>query len=327
MSLLLPAVVITAAFAPFAVVAIAMVVITIFVLGQVLPADRHPPLVTQMLLALAVLGGGTILLLSLVLVFVNPDGTSAWTWVLLAFNFMMMAPAGIWFMGLVAFKDRRVEISGWTWPVLLALVTTGSEALMGFLFAFGAPSSPPPAPEAAASGLASVWFFWSMGAVMVALVVWAPLDRIERNSLVALTTTALLAPWVTAFPTVGGLAMTALMAVVFLLLVRVLLDHRVTPGELGLLFGLAVAFLAMALAGLYLAVDQGGVSSTIAFGSVMAVVMGVEVAYLIRRFYRGPAGRPWLTRRADDAVVELPGPPAVRPGLDAHPSDATVALR
>ncbi len=307
-----PPVGVSTAFLPFATIAAAMVVITIFVLGKVLPSNHAPPLVTQMLLALAVLGGGSVLLMSLVMVFFNSDGTSAWTWVLLAFNFMMMAPAGIWFIGLVIFQDRRIRPHGWLWPVSLGVVATGSEVLMGILFALAGPATPPPNSDVLAIGLSSVWFFWSMAAVMAALVVWAPLSRVEREALLALTAASVLAPWVTAFPTVGGLAMTGLMAVAFALLVRHLLARRVQEGEVGLLGGLAAAFFAMALCGLAVASDGGSNASVVAFGAVMAVVMAAEASYLIRRYYQGPPGRPWLARPGSE---ELPAA-APRPSLE-----------
>ncbi|HXY12354.1 MAG TPA: hypothetical protein VEJ85_02530, partial [Thermoplasmata archaeon] len=65
MLLPLPPVAYDSSLLPFAVIALAMVGITIFLLGKVLPAGGTPPLVTQMVLALAVLGGGSLLLLAL----------------------------------------------------------------------------------------------------------------------------------------------------------------------------------------------------------------------------------------------------------------------
>ena len=94
-----PSLLFTPALLSFAVIAIAMIGITIFLVGKVLPPNGVPPLITQMVIALAVLGGGTLLLLSLLFVFLNSNGAEAWTFVLLAFNFMMMFPAGIWFVG------------------------------------------------------------------------------------------------------------------------------------------------------------------------------------------------------------------------------------
>ncbi len=274
-----------------------MIGITIFVFGSVLPRDGRPPLVTQMLLALAVLGGGSVLLLALVFVFIDPNGTTAWTWVLLSFNFMMMGPAGLWFIGLVVFRDRRIRTDDWVWPVAFGLATTGSEILMGFLFALGGEGTPLPVLTTVSLGLSSIWFFWSMAAIMVALALWAPLAPVERGALVTLTVASFLAPWVTTYPTVGGIAMTGLMAGAFGYLVRSVLRGRAVQfEEIGLLIGLGVAFFAMAIAGVALAVTAGSVVAVLAFGTVMALVMGVEIAYLVRRFYLPSAARPWVGR-------------------------------
>jgi hypothetical protein len=323
----LPPLGVNAALAPFAAVAIAMIGVTIFVLGKALPADGRPPLVTQMTLALAVLGGGSVLLLSLVFVFLNSDGTSAWTFVLLSFNFMMMGPAGIWFIGLIVFRDRRVAASDWTWPVALAVMTTGSEVLMGLLFVVGGASTQPPVLTTLALGVSSVWFFWSMAAIMAALVLWAPLARVERWALIALTLTAVIGPWVTVYPLVGGLAMTVLMVAVFGLLVRTLANRvAVRLEEVGLLLGLAVAFLAMAMAGLGLVATGGSVVSVLAFGGVMAVVMGVEIAYLVRRYYRGSSERPWVARSASDSDDPVSPPRPTGPSMvESRPRDASAS--
>jgi len=311
MFLPLPPLVVTPALVPFVIIAVSMIGVTIFLLGKVLPPNGVPPLVTQMVIALAVLGGGSLLLLSLLFVFLNPNGPESWTFVLLAFNFMMMFPAGIWFVGQILFRDRRVDAVGWFWPVTLALVTTSSEALMGVLFAYGAVGGPTATVPAIAAGLSSVWFFWSMAAVMVALLVWAPLGTIERWALLTLSASAVLAPWVPTFPTVGGLAMSVLMGASFLALVRALWRGRVPSEDGRLLVGVAVAFLAMALAGLLVAGSGGSIGPVLTFGTVMGVVMGVEVAYLIRRYYRGRIAQPWLARTADESDA-LPLPAGAR---------------
>jgi hypothetical protein len=330
MQLPFPPLGVDASLAPFAAIAIMMIGVTIFVFGKVMPADGRPPLITQLALALAVLGGGSVLLLSLVFVFVSTDQTSAWTFVLLAFNFMMMGPAGIWFIGLVVFRDRRVTAQDWTWPAALAVMTTGSEVLMGFLFALGNETTPLPLINTLALGVSSVWFFWSMGAIMAALVVWAPLARIERYALVALTLTAVIGPWVTTYPVVGGAAMTVLMAGFFGYLLWALSRRSlVRPDDFGLLVGLAVAFLAMAIAGLSLILTTGTAAAVLAFGTVMAVVMSVEIAYLLRRYYVGSTERPWVPRRAPDPDGAATGRGPVVPALgDAAPVEvARVAER
>lgn len=309
----LPSLGVTSSLAPFAAIALAMIGVTIFVFGKALPARGRPPLITQMALALAVIGGGSVMLLALVFVFLNPDGTSAWTWVLLAFNFMMMGPAGLWFIGLVIFRDRRVDPRDWTWPVALAVLTTGSEVLMGFLFALGGATASLSVLQTLALGVSSVWFFWSMAAIMAALVVWAPLAPVEREALLALTLAAVIGPWVTTYPTVGGLAMTVLMVGVFVFLVRSLSERTaVRPHEVGFLVGLAVAFLAMAVAGLALVATGGSVGAVLAYGVVMGVVMSVEIAYLLRRYWVGSPEVPWVSRAAPDEEGSTePAAPAV----------------
>jgi hypothetical protein len=328
MFLPLPALVITPALLPFAIVALSMIGVTIFLLGKVLPTTGHPPLLTQMVIALAVLGGGSLLLLALLSVFLDPDATESWTFVLLAFNFMMMFPAGIWFVSLILFRDRRVDAVGWFWPVTLSVVVTGSEALMGVLFAYGAVGGPTATVPAIAVGLSSVWFFWSMAGVMSALLLWAPLGVTERWALAALTATAVLGPWVTTYPTVGGVGMTVLMAAIFIVLVRALWMGRVAPEEGRLLVALAAAFLAMTLAGLAVAASGGSVVADLAFGAVMGVVMGVEVAYLIRRYYRGRMARPWLSRTEDGSDVANEAlDPRVPTVLSSRPADRPAAGR
>ena len=314
MPLPLPPIPIDANLVSFAVIAIGMVAVTIFVFGTVLPSSGRPPLVTQMTLALAVIGGGSVLLLALVFVFLNSNGTAAWTWVLLAFNFMMTGPAGLWFVGLVIFQDRRIVPSDWTWPVALAIMTTGSEVLMGFLFALGDASAPMPGLTLLALGLSSVWFFWSMAAIMTPLVLSAPLAPIERNGLIALTLAAGIGPWVTSFPVIGGAAMTVLMLGVFVYFVRALGRRSgERPQPFGFLLGLAVAFFAMALAGLALVATAGAVAAVLAYGSVMGTVMTAEIAGLLRRYWVGSTERPWIARRVPDG--EDAAPPAPVPAL------------
>jgi hypothetical protein len=322
----LPSFGVTASLAPFAAIAIMMIGVTIFVFGKALPSNGRPPLLTQMALALAVLGGGSVLLLSLVFVFLNSDGTSAWTFVLLAFNFMMMGPAGLWFIGLIVFRDRRVGARDWTWPVALAVLTTGSEVLMGFLFALGGESAALPVLTTLALGVSSVWFFWSMAAIMSALVLWAPLARIERYALLGLTLSAVIGPWVTTYPIVGGAAMTVLMVAIFAFLVRALSGREaVRPEAVGLLIGLAVAFLAMAVAGLALVATNGAAAAVLAFGTIMAVVMSVEIAYLLRRYYVGSTELPWISRTSSDPE-EAPERTVAIPGLgEARATDPSGA--
>lgn len=285
MAVLVPGFEATAALLPYAIIAVTMVVITVVVLGLVLAVERRPPLITQMLLTVAVVGGGSVLLLALVFAFVNTNGTDAWTWVLMAFNFMMAVPVGLWFVAIVIYQDRRVPTRGWLWPLALAAATTGSEVLMGVLFAVGEANGTISTLASFGAGLSSVWYFWSMAAVMGGLLAWARLLPSEKAVARGLLLTALLAPWVSAYPTVGGIAIAVVMAAVFGTVLRLVVRQKVSAGEAAFLLGVSVAFLGMTLAGLGLVVSGGSDSARVAFGSVMGVVMTGEIAYLVRACY------------------------------------------
>jgi len=279
--------------APFAAIAIPMIAVTIAVFGLLLRTDRGPPLLTQMLLALTVLLGGTVLLLALLFVFLDSNGTTAWTWVLVAFNFMMMVPLGLWFIGLIVFRDRRIDRTGWSWPVSFGVATTGSEALMGVLFAFGGANGNLSVASTFALGLSSIWFFWSMAAVMAALIAWAPLSAAGRAGAVALTAAAVAGPWVTADPILGALAMSVAMAGWFAYLYRLLRLHRLAAEEVRLVGGVSVAVLAVASGDFLVAAPGCADGAAVVFGSAMALAMIGEVAYLVRANYHGPTERPW----------------------------------
>ncbi len=288
---------------PFVIVAVAMVVITIFVLGVVLTGERLRPLVTQMLLALAVIVGGSLLLLALLGALLQPNSVSAWTWVLAAFNGMMAVPPGLWFIGQIVFRDRRIGSGGWAWPLAIGFATTFSEVLMGVLFAVGGIDGPRAFFSALAQGLASVWFYGSMVAVMGALLVWAPLSRVERTGAAALIGAAAAGPWIVVYPAVGGIAMAAVMGAAWVALAGPVRRRAVAAAEARLWLALAAAFAGMAVGGLALAVDAGGLLATLAFGGWMALVMTGEVAFLVRR--------------TADALGSPPGP---------TPAEASLAL-
>lgn len=281
----LPVVAVSTGLLSYVIVALAMIGVTIFVLLAILPRRAAPPLWTQAILAFSVISGGSLLLVALLFVFIDTDATTAWTTVLLAFNFMMMFPAGFWFVSHILFEDRRVPAHGWAWPLVFAVAVTGSEVAMGVLFADAGVGHALSGELSLAYGLTSIWFYWSMAAVMGAVLLWVPLSSLERTGSAAVTATAALAPWITAYPLVGGAAGAAVMTVVLLLIARRLLAHRATPTEVGFLMGLTAWFLGMALAAAGLAVGGGAPPASIAFGSVMAVGMVGEVAYLVRRSF------------------------------------------
>jgi len=316
----LPSLAVNGGLLAYVIIALSMIAITIFVLGKILPSRGEPPLLSQLTLALAILAGGSVLVLALLFVFLNPDGTAAWTWVLLSFNFMMMGPAGIWFIGLIVFRDRRISPADWLWPATLAVVISGSEVLMGVLFALGIQSGTVVTWPVLAAGVSSIWFFWSMASVMGALLLWSPIGRAERWVLVALTASAAVGPWVTAYPEIGGIAMSVLMAGVFLAIVRELARARVGPDEGPALVGLAAAFLLMAITGAGVAVTHGSTPAVLAFGGGMGLVMTVEIAYLFRRFYHGPLRTPWVVRAPElDPSYPIPAA-APAPSTEPRPN-------
>jgi hypothetical protein len=132
-----------------------------------------------------------------------------------------------------------------------------------------------------------------MVAIMAALVVWTPLSRVERIGSVALVLAAVAGPWVVAYPEVGGVAMAAVMGVAWAGVAGPLRRRTVSVGEARLLLAFAAAFAGMALGGLALALDRGGVAAEIGFGTWMGLVMVGEVGFLVRRLcaVRGPV--PW----------------------------------
>ena len=279
----LPPLDITVGFLPFASIALAMIAITVFVLAMLVPRDRRPIPLTTMIIGLAALGGGSILLLALLFIFVDPNGTTAWTWVLVAFNFMMMFPAGLWFVSLIVYRDRKVDWHSWLWPASLALVVVGSEVMMGILFAVGGGDAPGTAAGWLGLGLSSIWFDWSMATIMLALLAWLPLQGVPRATLTALTVAAFLAPWVVAAPLVGAVGMGLLMTVTFLWFYRYL-DARpsVRSSDLWFVFGLAAAFSLMVAAQGAVVAMPGSDLAAAGFGAVMALVMTGEVAFVVR---------------------------------------------
>ncbi len=310
----IPALDVTNELAPFAVVALAMVAVTVLVLGLVRPRDGRPPLVTQALLALAVVCGGSVLLLALLFVFLDPNGTTAWTWVLLGFNFMMTVPVGLWFVGHILFEDRRIVGGSWLWPAAIGVAATGSEILMGLLFVVGGVGGNIGVNAAFTRGLSSVWFFWSMAAIMTPLVAWAPLSPVGKIGGWSLVVAATIGPWVRPYPLVGGLAMGSLMVGALVALWRPIARGRASLTDSTLLLALSVAFLAMSATGFSVAATGGASAGVLAFGTTMALVMVVEVSYLLRRTYEAPALLPGTAVAAGrDEPAPVRGEPVAGP--------------
>jgi len=122
-----------------------------------------------------------------------------------------------------------------------------------------------------------------MAVVMVALLFWLPLSELVRWSLVALTAAAVLAPWVVAVPLVGAAGMAVLMTTAFGLLYRRLSRRgSLRAVDLRIPLGLALAFAVMIVAQVAIVTSPGSQGAAIAFGGTMALVMGIEVAFVVR---------------------------------------------
>jgi polyferredoxin len=277
-----PAVAFSAALAPYAAVAGVMVAVEIFLLYQLVPRDGAPPSLARMVIGGSALFSSAAMLLAILFYTVSPD-TTAFLDLLLAVNFMMVGPPGLWVIGIIVFRDRAVDPGSWLWPVVLALLATGSEVLMGFVFV-GAGGADPFDPAGIASSLVSVWFLGSMAATMIALLLWVPLSRLERAVLLGLTATAGAAPWVVVVPLAGAIAMAVAMTASFVVLFERLAAHaRLARHELATILAASLAFLAMTVAELFVWLNPGSAAAAIPFGLVMALVMGGETAFVARR--------------------------------------------
>ena len=285
---------------PYAIVAASMVVVELYILIQLLPRSNGPPTLTRMLLGCSVLLGSAGLLMALLAEFTNPTYDS-YTAILWAFNFMMMGPPGLWIIGVMIYRDRRVDPTGWVWPVTIALLATLAEVLMGVLFSVGA-GDLGAVPAVLAASLASIWFLWSMGAAMVALIVWIPLPVAVRSLLVGLAAASFVAPWVTAAPLIGALLMTGVMGTTFLVALLILNSGSLAIGSHWTLsYGVFGGFLAMDLTAIGVAMAPTSMPAILGFGLVVAGTMTLEMTILLREAYV-PGSWSVGARRSDRAT-------------------------
>ena len=271
-----------------AIVAVAMVVVEVFVLVQLLPRSGPPPALTTM-----VIGGGALVassgvLMALLGAFLQPN-LSSYSVVLLAFNFMMLGPPGFWFISLIVFEDRTIRPRQWFWPVALTAMATSTELLMGVFFTVAGGSALDVASVVAGS-LTSAWFLWSMAAAMVALLLWVRLPRAVRDPLLGLAAAGAVAPIVPVDPPLGALLMAAVMGVTIVVLLQSLRSGAAHVSVGRLYNGIVGALLAMSVTGAVLALAPGSVAAALAFGGTMAVVMTVELLVVVRE---GLAPRDW----------------------------------
>jgi hypothetical protein len=316
----LPPLGVTSALGAYAGVAIAMVVVEVYLLVQIVPRAGGPPTLSRMSIGVSALLGSAAFLLTLLDLVFFPDSTVAATVVLWGLNFMMFAPPGIWVIAIIVYHDRRVDPNAWEWPVLIALNATGAEVLMGLLFSVSTPA-PVLSWTTVALSLVSPWFDWSMAAAMAALAVWVPLSPAKREALLALVAASIVAPWVVGVPLLGALLMTATMGATFGLFYRRLVTSpSLAPAEVNLLLAVSLAFVAMAGAEwAYLAV--GGTDGLLAFGTITMGVMAADLAYVSRWGLRGLAGIP---SDRTPSVEPAPSSPSL-PSLSATESPPPTA--
>ncbi|MHB1434623.1 MAG: hypothetical protein ACYCPN_00270 [Thermoplasmata archaeon] len=264
---------------PYALVAIPMVVVEVYLLTQLVPRSGPPPTLTRMLIAGSALIGSAGLLMACLYVILSPN-YSTYTAVFWAFNFMMMAPLGFWVIGVILLRDRPMNPRNPFWPILVALLATTAEILMGVLFTVGASDLFALLPVMAGT-LTTIWFLWSMVAAMVAMLFWIPLAPSVRRPLLGLTLSGVVAPWVVVAPVTGSILMTGAMFVTFGLLAYQAWSTPPSSGSgLGLSGWIVLSFLAMSVAG-YLVALMPGPPVTLGFGLVMATVMTGEFAFIL----------------------------------------------
>jgi hypothetical protein len=295
-------------------VALGMVVAEVFILTQIIPRSGPAPAVTRMIIGTSALLGSSGVLMALIGAFFQPN-LNSYTIVLMMFNSMMLVPPGLWFISLIVFEDRTIRRTSWFWPVAITAMATSAEVLMGLFFTV-AGGSPLGLASVLTGTLTSPWFLWSMASAMVALLLWVPMPRAVRDPLLGLAAAGIVAPFVPVDPPVGAFLMGAVMAVTVvgaLHLVRTGrgagLDRVLTP--------VVVAFLAMSLTGVAIALFPNAVAPTLAFGAVMAVTMTAEFLFLVREglvapiaaFARGAVSTGPATRSAGGGLPSAPAEP------------------
>lgn len=292
---------------PDAMIVVAMVILEVYLLTQILPRTGPPPTLTRMILGSSALLGSAGVLMAISAAAMQPD-LSSYTIVLLAFNFMMMAPPGLWIIAVILYQDRRVDPAARRWPIAISAMATMAEVLMGLVFVVS-DSGPTDLATVLAGTLTSAWYLWSMAAAMFALLAWVRLPRLELILLGGLATSAVAAPWAPLDLPLGAGLMAAVMTLTFSLTALEL--GRASHGRLAarswpLARAVLVAFLGMMSGLLAIALLGSTTGPVFAFGMIMTGLMGAEFAHLVRvgLFRPGPAGPPAPDR------AELPAPVA-----------------
>jgi len=286
---------------PFAVLVVAMLVVEVFLLTQIVPRRGPRPSLARMIIGSSALVGSAGTLMALV----NTTATASldsYAVLLFAFNFMMVAPPGLWVISVIVYRDRTIDPSSWFWPVAVVAMATSAELLMGLLFVV-ADGPAAGATTVLAATLVSAWYLWSMVGAMVALTVWVPMPNAVRGPLLALSASGFVAPWVVADPIVGAALMAVAMAAVIVLFVR---PSGTAPGaHRGVTLGVLAAFLAMNASGFAVVATNGTLAAVVGFGLVMSVAMVGEFLYLVRVGLLPAAEAPPASATVAVAPVEL----------------------
>jgi hypothetical protein len=295
-------------------VALGMVVAEVFILIQIVPRSGPPPPLTRMVIGSTALLGSSGVLMALLGAFAQPD-LNSYTIVLMMFNLMMLVPPGLWFISLIVFEDRTIRRTSWFWPVAITAMATSAEVLMGLFFTV-AGGSPPGLLAVIAGTLTSVWFLWSMASAMVALLLWIPIPRGLRDPLLGLAAVGVVAPFVPVDPAVGAGLMGAVMAVTVVGSLQLVRAGK-GAGIDRVLTAVVVAFLAMSLAGVAIALVPDALAPTLAFGGIMAFTMTAEFLFLVREGLARPGAGPTSASSSLATIPVASGAP--RPSAPSRP--------
>ncbi len=280
----------------YAGIAIAMILVNLFVFIEFFPRQGGRPRLSRAILVGFVLVASAGLWAT-VLTAVVTQSFDGWTVALFGVNIMMMSPF-VWATSLfLRASTRRVKGKSWLWPVLLASSITGNEVLMGATFVAGIAGvgvlysgGLAGFAQALASSVSNVWFFWAMMGNMFVLLYWVELPRAERLVWLGLASTSAAGPWVLAEPVVGAVGMGVVMLATLLVVVRELRKPLPTsPVYLATVTKVSVGFAVMVAGAAASLVLSGIPGSGIFFAVAVVSVMIFEVSLLIRRVIYRPA--------------------------------------
>jgi hypothetical protein len=286
---------------PYVVVVVVMLLVEIVLLLLLIPRDAQPATLAFGILVATALVGSAGALLGVFWAVLYPN-LNSFTIVFEALGISMGFPPGFWMISMIVYHDDRIDRRSFWWPTMLAAVATAGEILMGLVFAAAAGPLGTPSVLAAAT-LVSPWYLWSSATTMIALLWWIPLDPARRVVLLGVAASGVAAPWVLVNPALGAGLMTLAMAGTFVILYWAASQRSApSPRFAPLLQSAILAYVAMAAAGVGVALSGGSAIALIAFGVVMTAVMLGELRYLLAE---GLSANPALPA-APAPTVELP---------------------